>query len=40
VANSENLRDEKFKVFQQALEKYYGGKKDENTLKIIENFKT
>ena len=40
VANTENFTDEKFNVFQQALEKYYGGKKDENTLKIIENFKT
>jgi len=36
VANTENFTDEKFNVFQQALEKYYGGKKDENTLKIIE----
>jgi len=36
VAGSENFTDEKFNVFQQALEKYYGGKKDENTLKIIE----
>lgn len=40
VANTENFTDEKFNVFQQALEKYYGGKKDENTIKIIENFKT
>ena len=36
VASSENLRDEKYGIFQQALEKYYGAKKDENTLKIIE----
>jgi uncharacterized protein (DUF1810 family) len=40
VASTINFTDEKFNVFQQALEKYYGGKKDENTLKIIENFKT
>ncbi|AZI67831.1 DUF1810 domain-containing protein [Kaistella daneshvariae] len=40
VANTKNFTKEKFNVFQQALEKYYGGKKDENTLKIIENFKT
>jgi len=36
VASSENFSGEKFNVFQQALEKYYGGKKDENTIKIIE----